>query len=170
MKKSLLFSFIGGVVLLFRRMLVFSIIVAVATLALFWESLPGSVKKTITALSGEESDDDGMVPPKFRVDNPLMIEGAEFKSPESVEDRNTQENDMPGNVVFAHLHEELKQLGATSCRLTYWGDCGIMFRFSCQVPISQHNPNVTRTFQSIAPDAVQSIQEVIDQIRRSREF
>jgi len=170
MEKSHQSTFIDYIVLLFRRMLVFAIIVAVAALALFWESLPGSVKKTVTTLSGGPSDDERMAPPKFRINPPSLIETTDIRQPESVEYRNTQENERLAHVVFVQLHEELKQLGAISCRLTYWGDSGNMFRFSCQVPVSEQNPNATRTFQSIAPDAIQSIREVIDQVRRSFEL
>jgi len=59
----------------------------------------------------------------------------------------------------------LKELGVTSCQLSYWGNNKNIFRFSCQVLISVSNPTATRTFQSISPDAKQSIQEVIEQVR-----
>jgi len=159
------------IVSLFRQLLVFSIIVAVAVIAIFWESLPVSVKKTVTSLSAISSDEDVMTPPKFRIEHPPEIDETKNKQSTKVEYRNTQTSDevdeVIDNALLEQLHDELKQLGATSCRLTYWGDHRNMFRFSCQVPVSEQHTNVTRTFQSIAPDAVQSIQEVIDQIRKN---
>ena len=152
----------------FRQVIVFSIIVAVAAFALLWESLPASFKKTATFLSVNPSEEGEMTPPKFRIDNHSEIDETENKQPDTLEYRNIQANDeVIDNVLLERLHDELRQLGVTSCRLTYWGDSRNMFRFSCQVPVSDHHPNVTRTFQSIAPDVIQSIQEVIDQIRQN---
>jgi len=165
MEKFTIFQYI---VSLFRQVIVFSIIVAVAALALFRESLPISVKKIVTSLSANPSDEDNMTPPKFRVDNHPEVDETGIRQPEKAEYRNLQAYDeVIDNAQLDRLHDELKQLGATSCRLTYWGDSRNMFRFSCQVPVSERHPNVTRTFQAIAPDAFQSIQEVIDQIRQN---
>jgi hypothetical protein len=168
MEKSHQCTLMDYSVLLFRRMLVSLIIVAIAMLAIFWESLPTSIKGNLTSLSADQSDNDNMVPPKFRIDNQPVIERIEFKLQEPTEYHDGHENhDGLANTAFTQLHEELKKLGATSCRLTYWGDSGNMFRFSCQVQISEQNPSATRTFQSIAPDADQSIREVIEQIRQN---
>ena len=163
--KSLVFQYS---VSLFRQVIVLLIIVAVAALALFWESLPASVNKTVTSLSTKHSNEDDITPPKFRVDNHPKIDETIGIQPVKVEYRNIQVHDeIIDDTLLHRLRNELMQLGATSCRLTYWGDSRTMFRFSCQVPVSEHHPNVTRTFQSIAPDATQSIQEVIDQIRKN---
>ena len=168
MKKSKESPNIQYIVSLLRQVIVFSIIVAVATIALCWESLPASLKKTVAFLSANPSDDHGMTPPKFRIDHHPFIDKTKELLPDKLEYRNIQVCDaIIDNTLLDRLHDELKQLGATSYRLTYWGDNRNMFRFSCQVPVSDHHPNVTQTFQSIAPDAIQSIQEVIDQIRKS---
>ena len=162
-KESLIFH---GIVSLFRQVIVLSIIVVVAALALFWESLPASVKKVVTSISTNPSDGNGIVPPKFRIDNHPKIDETDDKQSGQVESCSIKTSDeIIDNTQLARLHDELKLLGASTCRLTCWGDGGSMFRFSCQVPISEHHPNVTQTFQSIAPDAIQAIREVIEQIR-----
>jgi len=166
MKKSNESTVFQYIVSLFRQVIVFLIIATVAAIAFFWESLPASVKKTVRSLSTNPSDEDMMTPPKFRIDHRQKTDGTDSGQPDNGEYRNIQACDeVIDNALLARLHDELKQLGATSCRLTYWGDSRNMFRFSCQVPVSEHHPNVTRTFQSIAPDAIPAIQEVIDQIR-----
>lgn len=177
MKKSNKYSFFDSIFLLFRRLLVVAIVVAVATLAFFGESLSDYVKKNVN-LSANSPDkvEDGIIPPKFRIDNQIENQGNQpeigetaIRSLESTEYRNTQRiADVFDEDTLNQLYDELKQLGASSCRLTYWGDSGNMFRFSCQVPISEHRLNATRTFQSISADAAQSMQEVIEQIRQWR--
>jgi len=156
-----------GIVSLFRQVLVISMIVAVVAIALFWESLPASVKKTVTSLTTQQSENDVMPPSKFRIDYHPRMNETEDRQPEKVEYCNTQANDeMIDVALLDQLHYELKQLGATSCQLMYWGNKRNMFRFSCQIPVSEQHPKVTRSFQSIDPDAIQSIQEVIHQIRQ----
>ena len=168
MKKSKESPVFQYIVSLFRQLIVFSIIVAVAALALFWESLPASVKKTVASLSTSQSDQDGVTPPKFRIDHSPELEETDRRQPYKFEYRNIQAGDEAiDNALLDRLHDELKQLGVTACRLSYWGESRNMFRFSCQVPVSEQHPSVTRTFQSVAPDAIQSIQEVIDQIRQT---
>jgi hypothetical protein len=171
-EKSEKISLFDSISLFLRRLLVFSIIVAVAALALFWETLPSPVKKTVRSLSANPSDEDElrMVPNKFRMDIQPNSIATQINRDGLFECRNTPTNDeVIINTSIAGLHDELKQLGAISCRLTWWGDSKNMFRFLCQVPVSEHNPNAIRTFQSIAPDAIQSMQEVIDQVRKWKE-
>jgi len=160
---------------LLRHVLVVTVIVAVAALAVFWESMPNSVKNTVASFSTSQADyanDDGLIPLRFRIDN--ISESSENTLQQSTQstrlDNLPDETDTRDMVVddatLSRLHDELKQLGVTACQLTYWGNERNMFRFSCQVPVSEQNPNAVRTFQSIRHDANQSIQEVIDQVRQ----
>ena len=187
MRKSEKIPLIDAAVQLFRSLLVLSVIVAVAALAVFWESLPVPIKKTVTSLSAYHSgkDEDTLIPNKYRIEN--MSEISENISSQStystqftslpgetdsvhsglIDDRNTTSVHITlDNAMIVRLNEELKQLGATACQLSYWGDNRNMFRFSCQVPFNEHNPIAVRTFQSIAPEATLSMQEVIDQVRQ----
>ena len=192
MEKNKKNSIIDSALHLLRRMLICTVIVAVAALAIFWESLPDSIKKTVTSFSTTRSDknNDDLIPYKFRVENHSInsenilsqpIQLTQFADlPDETMDRqtfprvNTEYSVTMSNqnglddATLAQLYDELKQFGATACQLTYWGNQRNMFRFSCQVPVHEYNPIAVRTFQSIAPDANQSIQEVIEQVRQSR--
>ena len=184
-------SIIDSVFLFVRRIIILAVITAVGALALFWESMPDSVKNAVTLLTNSDYniDDDDMVPHRFRLE----------KSPETRPDFSpqiSQTSHIPATysentsadtfspvetsfrddyvakidqVTLAVLHDELKQLGAISCQLSYWGESGKMYRFSCNVPISDQNSNATRMFQSIAPDATQSMREVVQQVRQCQE-
>ena len=187
MQKSEKIPFVDTAIRLLRRLLVLSVIVSVAALAIFWESLPASIKKTVTSLSADHSDkeDNTLIPHKFRIENNSEIpenisvllphhtqiaklpNKADCQQSEILEYRNKNPNQTGlDEATLARFNDELKQLGVTVCQLTYWGDKRNMFRFSCQVPIQEHNPIAVRTFQSIAPDAIQSMQEVIDQVKQ----
>jgi len=187
MQKFEKMPFINTASLLLRRLFILSVIVAVAVLAVFWESLPKSVNSVVNSLSGDcpKKDDDNLIPHKFRLEKDSEIsDNIPLQSPYNahssylsdvigstqaaeIEYSNTiADNTALDDVTLAQLHEELKQLGAIACQLTYWGDKRNMFRFSCQVPVDDHNPIAIRTFQSINPDAARSMQEVIDQVRQ----
>ncbi len=174
-------SNIASAFILLRRGLIFLIIVAVAALALFWESLPTSVKNIVTSLSAEQFDgNDDLIPPRFRAEkNADILDNISRHSPQlsqppssaqlfdkEIISSGTKDDAKINNELLVKLHNELMQMGATACQLTYWGDKGNMYRFSCQVPVSDRRPNVTRTFQSIAPDAAQSMQEVVGQVKQ----
>lgn len=179
-------SIFESIFLFFRRCLIFLIIMAVASLAIFWESLPVTVKNAVTSLSSNQSvENDDLVPVRFRAEKnaenmgnisrqtPQLAQTANSSYPFDKEPVNTgvairaEINNSPRtDDLLVELHARLQQMGATSCQLTYWGDKGNMYRFSCQIPVSEHSPNATRTFQSIAPDAAQSMQEVVDQIKQ----
>ena len=174
MEKSKIIPFFNSALLQFRRLLVVSMVVTIATFAFFWENLPDSLKTNVTFLSTKQSDTDtdGMVPQKYRIYNQTEIEETEETNDalhESTEYRNTHlVEGVLDDATFSRLQDELNKLGVTYCRLTYWGDNENMYRFSCQVPFSEYRQNVTRTFQSIDPDAAQAIQDVIEQIRQWR--
>ncbi|MCL2622325.1 MAG: hypothetical protein FWD31_01560 [Planctomycetaceae bacterium] len=186
MQKNAITS-IETAVLLLRRLLILSVIVAVAALATFWESLPPSVKKTVTFLSAGHSDrsDDAMIPPKFRGEGISDIsEDIFYQSPQSAKFPHFQNeaDSLHSEIIeyrseelshhglneasLVQLHEELIQMGATACQLTYWGDKRNMFRFSCQMPLDKHHPIAVRTFQSIDADALRTMQDVLDQVRQ----
>lgn len=173
-EKSKIIPFFNSALLQFRRLLVVSMVVTIATFAFFWENLPDSLKTNVTFLSTKQSDTDtdGMVPQKYRIYNQTEIEETEETNDalhESTEYRNTHlVEGVLDDATFSRLQDELNKLGVTYCRLTYWGDNENMYRFSCQVPFSEYRQNVTRTFQSIDPDAAQAIQDVIEQIRQWR--
>ena len=190
MKKSEKKTFVHSVFLLVRNFFVFSVILAVAVLALFWESLPDRIKNTITFLSSTPFDnrDDEMIPGKFRIEKKSEISDNFYQqSPEipqianlhyitNLSDKNPilADDASDGDTVINGItHEKLqitlKELGVTSCQLSYWGNNRNMFRFSCQVWISERHPTATKTFQSISPDAKQSIEDVIDQIHQWRD-
>ena len=189
MQKNEKISLIDSALLLLRRLLILTVIVVVAVPAIFWESLPAKVKKTVTSLSASHSDDDenALIPRKYRLENNSEISAnisaqtsqdtqfatssdkTDLESLESTEFRNAGADHVGlDNETLDRLQDELRQLGASACRLTWWGDGRTMFRFTCQIPIDVHNPGAVRTFQSIAPDATRSMQEVIDQVRQWR--
>jgi len=187
MQKNKKTPFIDTAVQLLRRLLIFAVIIAVASLAVFWESLPASIKNTITSLAADHSDNDEnvLVPHKFRIEDdsknsenfllqpPHSTQLADLpdeteRHPSEEKEYRTTNTDSHGldDDTLVWVQEELKQLGATACQLTYWGDSRNMFRFSCQVPVNERNPIAVRTFQSIGPDIARTMQEVIDQVRQ----
>ena len=181
-------SIIDSVLLFVRRVTILSVITAVGALALFWESIPDSVKNTVTLLTKGDynADDDGMVPHRFRLEkNPetqsdflpqtshVSVTHLENITPNTFSPVETGYREYPVTEIdqetLSVLHNELKQFGAISCQLSYWGDKRKIYRFSCKMPISEQNSNVTRMFQSIAPDAAQSMREVVQQVRKWQE-
>jgi len=184
-------SIIDSAFLFARRVIILAVISAIGISALFWELMPNSVKNTVTLLAKSDynTSDDDMVPHRFR-----MEKGTEAQSEftlhvsqvsqiaethlrnKTVDTFSPVETDFRENciaeidrMILTTLHDELKQLGAISCQLSYWGDSGKMYRFSCKMPISEQNSNAVRMFQSIAPDAAQSMSEVVQQVRQWQE-
>ena len=159
-----------------RRMIMCVVIFAVLALAFFRESLPDPVKTVINSFASENSGNnaDDLVPHRFRIEKNTEIQNdfpsQSFQSPQIDQfSQNQSIEQMPSknaNPIIEKLHEELINMGATSCKLTLWGDDNKMYRFSCQIPVSPSQPNATRQFQSIAPDASLTMHEVIDQIRQ----
>lgn len=168
-----------------KRALVLLVIAAIAVFAFFGESMPQSVKSALTRFTGENygENENDMIPPRFRIEKHSEIqEIAPTKSqhipplvPAKLETATVihsrvvdlqYDNMKIDDFAIAGLHEELKNLGAISCQLTHWGETEKMYRFSCHMPISDRNSNLTRMFQSIAPDATQSMREVIDQVKQ----
>ena len=184
-------SIIDSAFLFVRRVIILAVISAVGALALFWESMPDSVKNTVTHLTKSDynTSDDDMVPHRFRlekspemqsnfvphisqtsqiVETHLRNKTADTFSPIETGFREDYATEID-QATLTTLHDELKQLGAISCQLSYWGENGKMYRFSCKMPISEQNSNAARMFQSIAPDAAQSMSEVVQQVRQWQE-
>lgn len=165
-----------------RRMIMCVVIFAVFALAFFRESLPAPVKTAINSFAGENSGENAedLVPHRFRIEKNSEIQSGSLLQTQQSEqiDKFSQNHiiepvfatgQMPKaneNTELEKLHSELIHLGATSCRLTFWGNDDQMYRFSCQIPVSPSQPNTTRHFQSIAPDADQAMHEVVDQVRQ----
>ena len=184
-KKTIFDSFF----LFIRRTVVLAVIFVVIALAFFRESLPDSLKIAMASFAGDHSpQDDDLIPHRFRIDkssriqniasegaalplmveNTPMIENASKNQNAEIDTKieTSQHIRVDDRTKIKELHTELAEMGATSCKLTLWGNSSTMYRFSCHIPVSRQGVSATRQFQSIAPSATQSMQEVIDQIRQ----
>jgi len=69
----------------------------------------------------------------------------------------------PSDAQFKHVHERLKQLGATYYLLEAWGDHSDAFRFYCRMSIGG-NSHVTRPFYCVDADPLKAMNNVLQQV------
>lgn len=69
-------------------------------------------------------------------------------------------------MTYEEARAVLQQRGVTWQRLETWGEDGL-WKFTCAIPNAK-NPNIRRTYEAQAPDAIAVLRAVIEQIDRDR--
>jgi hypothetical protein len=68
---------------------------------------------------------------------------------------------------FSLLERRLREYGAIYYLLETWGNDGELYRFHCKMAIA-NNPNYTRHFEATHREAMQAMNQVLEQIEAWR--
>lgn len=73
----------------------------------------------------------------------------------------------PNADRMTELMAQLEELGGQEPRLAPWGSAGHVYRFCCQATWTE-NPQFTRHFESVAPEPLAAVEDVVAQVKSWR--